>query len=300
MKSGMNMGKSAPVMSTRLGILVACSFFVLFVVGSAQAAASPKLPPVLIEKEGSYWNTIDGMEMVYIPSGISYKGSNTGSYDEQPQHLVLLRDFFIDKHEVTNIQFARFVEATGYTPQGPWQRGYAAGEEMHPVRFVTWYDAQAYAQWANKRLPTEAEWEKAARGRGKAIYPWGDEWKPEAFLASPAPVGSNPLDVSPYGCWDMGGNVWEWVSDWYDRYYYEAFSGNIAIDPQGLPDGAEPEGRFLQSGTAAGNERSSRKVIKSGGFLPNFAQDNMRVARRMWANPNYWLNDTGFRCVVSN
>jgi formylglycine-generating enzyme required for sulfatase activity len=113
-------------------------------------------------------------------------------------------------------------------------------------------------------------------------------------------VGENPVDVSAEGCRDMGGNVWEWVWDWYDRYYYESLPDGIVFNPQGPSDGAEPEQRFQEAGAAAGNERSTRKVIKSAGWGPEqFARDNMRAARRIWGNPAYWLDDTGFRCAVS-
>jgi len=265
------------------------------------ALACSFCPLLVVEKNGKYWSLIDNMEMIYIPAGLCYQGSDIGRYDEKPLHKVKLDAFFIDIHEVTNVQFARFVQTTGYVPQGPWLRGYNVGEDLLPVRYITWYDAKTYAEWTGKRLPTEAEWEKAARGTGKTIFPWGDNWSPQVLfsVSGPTPVGTNRLDISPYGCFDMGGNVFEWVNDWYDRYYYEAFSNDIAINPQGPPDGAEPEEKFIKSKTAAGNERSTRKVIKSGGWQANFAKNNMRIANRMWANPNYWLNDTGFRCAVS-
>ncbi len=269
----------------------------------ANASSIAASSPTVVFKEGKYWSALDNMEMAYVPAGDSWQGSDTGSYDERPLHRVKLAGFFIDVHEVTNAQFAKFVQVSGYTPQGPWRRGYGAGEDNLPVRFVSWYDANAYAKWAGKRLPSEAEWEKAARGNSKAVYPWGNRWNQRVLSsragAGPAPIGTNLLDVSPYGCKDMGGNVWEWVSDWYDRYYYEAFANAVSVNPQGPPDGALPEERFNKTNTAAGNERSTRKVIKSGGWQPNFAKDDMRVARRMWANPSYWLNDTGFRCAIT-
>lgn len=285
--------------SIRLSV-VACILLLHFNAYTFALACS-FYPSLVIEKNGKHWSLIDNMEMIYIPAGLSYQGSDIGRYDEKPLHKVKLDAFFIDIHEVTNVQFAGFVQATGYVPQGPWLRGYNDGEDLLPARYITWYDAKTYAEWAGKRLPTEAEWEKAARGTGEAVFPWGDNWNPQVLfsISGPNPVGTNRLDVSPYGCFDMGGNVFEWVNDWYDRYYYETFSDDIAINPQGPPDGAKPEEKFIKSGTAAGNERSTRKVIKSGGWQASLAKDNMRVANRMWANPNYWLNDTGFRCAVS-
>lgn len=242
------------------------------------------------------------MPMVLVPAGEFVMGSNSGCYDERPAHKVDLDTFLIDKHEVTNAQFERFVKSAGYHPQGPWRRGFGPGAANCPVRFVTWYDAGAYARWAGRRLPTEAQWEKAASGGQGLTYPWGAEWKNGVSRAGadveagPVPVGSFPGGASRYGCLDMAGNVWEWVADWYDRYYYES-SPATTRNPAGPPDGAPPEERFVKSKTAAGNERSTRKVIRGGGWAGG--SDNARCARRMWANPRYWLNDTGFRCAVT-
>ncbi|MFH1725814.1 MAG: formylglycine-generating enzyme family protein [Elusimicrobiota bacterium] len=257
----------------------------------------------IVSKDGKYFSAADGMEMVRVPAGEFVMGSDAGNYNEKPAHKVFLDDYLIDIHEVTNFQFEQFVQATGYFPQGPWRRGYAPGEETHPVRFVTWHDARAYAKWAGKRLPTEAEWEKAARGAKGLVYPWGNDWKPPLrggdAADEPGPVGSSPGRASPYGVLDMGGSVWEWVQDWYDRYYYRSFKGGeTANNPAGPEDGAEPERRFQESGTAGGNERSTLKVIRGGEGKGRFKKENSRTSKRMWGNPRYWLNDTGFRCAA--
>jgi len=168
--------------------------------------------------------------MVLIPAGPFTMGSDTGGEDEAPAHQVDLPAFKIDRFEVTNADFARFVEATGYQTDAEkagstntW-RSYAEGRDNHPVVKVSWNDARAYCEWAGKRLPTEAEWEKAARGTDGRTYPWGNEYDPKKLNAKDSgirgttAVGSYPEGASPYGLLDMAGNVWEWTADWYQGY----------------------------------------------------------------------------------
>jgi len=185
-------------------------------------------------------NTTDGADMILIPAGEFLMGSPEakGNDDERPQHKVYLDAFYIYKYKVTNGQFARFVKETGYKAEGDWMRYAKSGRETHPVVCVTWNDAWAYCRWAGGRLPTEAQWEKAARGTDGKEYPWGNTWDRNrcnwhegpkvsgmADIYSgrgTAPVGSFPSGVSPYGVHDMAGNVWEWCSDWYDMDYYRS------------------------------------------------------------------------------
>ncbi|MCX5797014.1 MAG: formylglycine-generating enzyme family protein [Elusimicrobia bacterium] len=287
--------------------------------GLAACGPRPAPPPGVSLRADRYFSDKDGMELVPVPEGSFLMGSAQGSYDEAPPHKVRLGAFLIDRLEVSNAQFQRFIKEAAYSPEGPWQRGAGPGSEELPVRFVTWHDAAAYAAWAGRALPTEAQWEFAARGTDGRTYPWGNEWKegmartaPRAdetkeglahvdsdVLAGPARVGSLPQGASPYGALDMAGNVWEWVADWYDRYYYEALAARgVARDPKGPEDGAPPEERFARTGTAAGNERSTRKVIRGGGWMEP-GQENMRSSKRMWGDPRHWFNDTGFRCALA-
>ena len=185
----------------------------------------------------------DGAPMVLIPEG-SFPmgvphGDRDGGRDEYPRHDVFVNNFYIDKFEVTNGRYLEFVKATNHRiPQNPknatrnlWQ-GDDHSESLadRPVINVDWADANAYCQWAGKRLPTEAEWEKAAKGTADRRFPWGNveptnkhlnfnqQWIGEKTLM---PVGSYELGKSPFGVYDMAGNVWEWVNDWYDAKYYE-------------------------------------------------------------------------------
>ena len=144
---------------------------------------------------------------------------------EKPQHEVYLKEFYIDKYEVTNAQYKEFVQATGRPTPRHWEGGsYPDGKADHPVVYVSWEDANAYCRWFGKRLPTEAEWEKAARGTDARIWPWGNTFdiakcNVESWEGSGStPVGSYPDGVSPYGVYDMAGNVWEWTDSWYDAY----------------------------------------------------------------------------------
>jgi len=179
---------------------------------------------------------IDPVPMVMIPAGEFLMGSpeGQGRADEWPQRSVYLDAFAIDQVEVTNERYMAFVTATGHrSPPNPYGTGpllSIKGIEQLPVVQTTWYDAKAYCSWAKKRLPTEAEWEKAARGTDGRLFPWGNEpatlnranfdreWEEEKTLY---PVGSLPGGDSPYGVKDMAGNAREWVADWYEADYYK-------------------------------------------------------------------------------
>ena len=179
---------------------------------------------------------LDPVPMVTIPAGEFLMGNpeGKGRADEWPQRSVYLDAFAIDQVEVTNERYLAFVATTGHrNPPNPYGTGTlqsAKGIEQLPVVQTTWYDAKAYCSWAKKRLPTEAEWEKAARGTDGRLFPWGNEpanvkranfdreWEEEKTLH---PVGSLPDGDSPYGVKDMAGNAREWVSDWYDADYYK-------------------------------------------------------------------------------
>lgn len=168
--------------------------------------------------------------MVLVPGGEFTMGTNTRLSDEGPQHTVRLTSFWIDKYEVTNLQYKKFIDATGRkAPDHFENRLYPAGKVDHPVIFVSWYDAQAYCTWAEKRLPTDQEWEKAARGTDARLYPWGNEfdiervnsparWAQLKLAGDTTPVGAFAGGVSPYGVHDLAGNVWEWTDSWYKMY----------------------------------------------------------------------------------
>jgi formylglycine-generating enzyme required for sulfatase activity len=179
--------------------------------------------------------------MVFISPGEFLMGSSGHEgkvgfqvgVDEMPQRSISLEEFYIDRFEVTNAQYQKFIKATGRPapadPHDPlfysWVQGNPPeGQEDHPVVYVSWDDAQAYCQWVGKRLPTEAEWEKAARGTDGRTWSWGNSFegaKCNAYESSPlwtSPVGSYPEGVSPYGVHDMCGNVAEWTASWYEAY----------------------------------------------------------------------------------
>jgi sulfatase modifying factor 1 len=290
--------------------------------------------------------------MVWIPSGTFYMGATNGAPDEMPQHLVTVNGFWMDKYEVTNEQFAKFVKATGYItvaerkpkaedfPGAPaealvpgsvvfdpppnveslenhliwWQYRPGAnwrhpdgpnssidGKEKLPVIHVCWQDADAFAKWAGKRLPTEAEWEYAARGSlDRKPFIWGDDpnrknksaniWQgkfpnqnlAEDGFATLAPVGS--FAPNGYGLYDMAGNVWEWCADWYRPDYY---AKSPAINPPGPPDSLDPE----EPGMA-------KKVIRGGSYLCSDVYcSGYRPSARMKSSPDTGLSHTGFRCI---
>lgn len=162
-------------------------------------------------------------EMILIPAGEFIMGSNKKGEGrpalEGPEHKVQLPAYYIDAYEVTFGEWIKFVNESGYQPEGNWRQFYAIGKEYYPVANVTWEDAKAYAKWAGKRLPTEAEWEKAARGTQGFAYPWGNEWSPskcncyEYGFRDTMEIGKVAEDISPYRVHDMMGNVQEWTAD---------------------------------------------------------------------------------------
>jgi len=230
--------------------------------------------------------------MVLIPAGEFWMGRAEFQYlfernnvierdrlDDGPAHLVNLNAFYIDTYEVTHEQYARFVEATRtktpwYWPNGKIPKDY----EQLPVYEVDWAEAGAYCSWAGKRLPTEAEWERAARGgQDRKKFVWGDEERTNTahlnYPWGPVKVGSFP--PNGYGLYDVIGNVWEWTSDWYERDYY-------TVSPDHNP-----------KGPAAGTYR----VIRGAGWTDGYDGRNLMVSHRSYADPSTRAFTIGIRCA---
>ena len=243
--------------------------------------------------------------MVLIPGGEFQMGSrdSEGDEDEKPVNTVYVDAFYMDKYEVTNAQFKAFVDANPrwqkYQPSRayhdgdylkPWSgNSYPSGKGNHPVVYVSWYAAMAYAQWAGKRLPTEAEWEKAARGGLVGLkYPWGNSIDASQanyawIVEDTAPVGS--YAANGYGLYDMAGNVWEWCLDGYDSRFY-------ARSPRRNPvSGADSPAQIVNRFTRV----NSSRVLRGGSWF-SFAQ-NLRVANRFRGTPAVAAAPYGFRCA---
>lgn len=172
--------------------------------------------------------------MVFIPEGEFLMGTDDRMRDEKPMSAVYAGPFYIDRYEVTNEEYKKFIESTGREAPENWVKGnFPAGKEKHPVIYVSWYDADAYCKWADKRLPREIEWEKGARGVDGRTYPWGNKWdlnksnNPLRGHEGTMPGGSFENGKSPYGLYDMSGNVWEWVDD-----EYLPHSGSDYVNPE--------------------------------------------------------------------
>ncbi|MBC8252903.1 MAG: formylglycine-generating enzyme family protein [Ardenticatenia bacterium] len=232
-------------------------------------------------------------DVVLIPAGEFTMGSDPGSDpyafdDQQPQHTLYLPDYYLAKTPVTNAQYAAFVQAAGHDPPSHWDGGKPpSGKEDHPVVNVTWHDAVAYGNWLAQatgkpyRLPSEAEWEKGARGSDGRIYPWGNQWdvarcnSREGGKGDTTPVGAYPEGASPYGLLDMVGNVWELTRSAYEVYPY---------DPE---DGRED----LEASDA------TRRTARGGSFGDD--QRLVRCAFRTEIGPLARFRGTGFRVMLA-
>jgi sulfatase modifying factor 1 len=272
----------------RVRKVVCTATLVVLSTAFSPSAGGADLPKAIIDKNGA--------PLVLIPAGPFPmgvpKGDRDGGRDEYPNHEVWLDAYSIEKFEVTNSRYRDFVRATGHRPpQHPkdpsrnlWQ-GTVMPESIadRPVINVDWFDAEAYCKWAGRRLPTEAEWEKAARGTDDRRFPWGNvepthkhlnfnqRWQGEKTLM---PVGSYEAGKSPYGVYDMAGNVWEWVADWYDAYYYEK---SPARNPKGPATG-------------------THKVLRSSGW--EVETPLVRSVTRVMSDPLNRNHSTGFRCAA--
>jgi formylglycine-generating enzyme required for sulfatase activity len=205
--------------------------------------------------------------MALVPAGEFTMGSATGDSDEQPERKVYVDAFLMDRYEVTVAEYAAFLQAKGIDPPSDWKIMNQPANQKRPAANMDSVDAAAYCKWAGKRLPTEAEWEKAARGTDGRLYPWGNEpptpthanfgktdWNNHTVLAT---VGSFEAGKSPYGLYDMAGNVWEWVSDWYDFRYYKTA-------PLKNPTGPSSGGtKVIRGGAWNGNARALRSANRS-------------------------------------
>lgn len=228
--------------------------------------------------------------MVFIPGGEFLRGrSHTLPddglqwvpdlvKDDQPVKLIQVAPFYLDTHEVTNVDYARFVKVTNHRAPYNWPEGkLPVGKEKFPVSGVSWNDAEAYAKWVGKRLPSEAEWERACRGlTEKAKYPWGEKAPTDRdarFGVMSGPQETGKCAANSFGLYDMAGNVWEWTADWYDRDYYQKAP---AENPKG-PD----TGQY--------------KVLRGGSWadVPKY----LTCAYRSWARSAERSPNIGFRCA---
>lgn len=224
--------------------------------------------------------------MVYVPEGYFQMGhSASEAQDQKPMHFVYTSAYFIDKYEVSNAEYKKFIDATSHDKPRYWDDE-RFNPPDHPVVGVSWYDAMAYSRWKGRRLPTEAEWEKAARGNDGRLYPWGEKsalgtklyyvnvFGMEDKFEFTAPVNYYASGASPFGALNMAGNTWEWCLDWYDRDYYR-------ISPE-----LDPEGPDVQL----------MKVLRGGSWINNI--DGVQATHRARNSPGIKNNIYGFRTVL--
>ncbi len=306
-------------------VLLIALFGWFFTNGSLFSELIPAPAPIL-ESGSIQTSPKDDAAMVYVPAGEFIMGSQAddpNAYNnEKPQHTITLDSYWIDQTEVTNAMFTRFIEETGYqteaeqagyglvyspltdnwekTDGASWKHPIGPGNNItslnhYPVVQVSWNDADAYCKWADRRLPTEAEWEKAARGTDGRQYPWGNDFNGENLnycdtnciminnqdtstnddYLDLAPIGIYPEGSSPYNALDMSGNVWEWVGDWFDEAYYQTTPSSNPLGPE------TGTYRTLRGGSWSNGNIFVRNAVRTGS-LPNETIDNL-----------------GFRCAMS-
>jgi iron(II)-dependent oxidoreductase len=254
-------------MKKSLVILFASLVFTLLPQARAQTPAPPAGMTTI--PAGEFW-----MGRSFVQSADDYLTLERDRRDDVPAHKVYVDGFYMDKYEVTQEEYAKFVEATGAAKPWFWKDGrIVPGQEKHPIHHVTWEEAASYCRWVNKRLPTEAEWERAARGGlDRKRNPWGDEGGGRGRTAAPPPRQLGPVEVgsvpaqNDYGLFDIIGNVWEWTADWYDKDYY-------AASPYSNPQGPD---------------KGLYRVIRGS-----------QVHFRNYSDPDYRTSIIGFRCVQS-
>lgn len=240
---------------------------------AAQRAADRTKPS---RKNGGLYS-----DMILIPAGEFYMGSNDWWPKSQPEYKANVPPFYIDKYEVTNKRYKAFVDATGRPAPTHWKGGkIAPGRENHPVVYVSWQDANDFCKWEGKRLPTEEEWVKAARGTDKRSFPWGPKFDkdkantPQYGNEDTMPVGSFENGKSPYGVYDMAGNAWEWVEDWFKPY----------------PGNTHPDENYGEK----------YKVLKGGSWYDCTYYKcgiSAPIYNRIFFNANTRNNNFGFRCA---
>ena len=225
----------------------------------------------------------DTVSMALIPGGKFIMGSNERWDDEAPEYIESVNKFYIDRYEVTNAEYEKFTYGTKREEPYHWPNGkIPRGKKNHPVIYVSWHDASEYCKWKGKRLPTEQEWEKSARGDSGNIYPWGNTWAtnksnhPYKGSTGTEPVGSYPNGKSPYGLYDMSGNVWEWV----DSFYLPHPGNNINRGEYGM----------------------DKRVLKGGSWFDCLSYGcglSAPTFNRSFFTPEVKNNSFGFRCAKS-
>lgn len=238
----------------------------------------------------------DGTAMIVIPEGEFVMGSNDGGSNERPEHKVWLPAYAIDQYEVTIGLYNKFLDAAKHSPPPTWDDEAVTSAGNRPVVGLSWHDAEAYCKWAGKRLPTEAEWEKAARGTDGRRYPWGHMqpfvdianynrgvWVSDAITLASVTSGLEGMSVrhgtkeggkSPYGLFHMAGNASEWVADWYDREYYPKSPDR---NPKGPAEG-------------------DKRVIRGGSWAD--VPSGIRTTARISAEPDFQDRTVGVRCAM--
>jgi serine/threonine-protein kinase len=264
------------IMQSRLGRIFIIALGTTFMMACSATQATPVAGEVTISK-------IDGMRLHYVPAGKLNMGNDNGWAGQKPAHEVDLDAFWIDETEVTNRMYALCVQTGACLPP---QNESSYTREMYytdaqyadyPVIYVSWQDSNAYCKWAGRVLPSEAQWEKAARGSDGRLYPWGNQPPNQnllnnvnvSFLDDTMQVGSYPQGASPYGALDMAGNVWEWTAEWFNPY------------PGGDISASEYYGQIF-------------RVLRGGSFV-----DAADATTRYANDPELRMHDIGFRCVLS-